>query len=314
MKHPDASETERLIAAYEAQHHMPAQLAKFSDVIDDLNAVFAFGREHNGEPLPWRKTESIFRFRPHELTVWAGFNGHGKTLVLSDIMANSITYHGAKWALASFEMPLLRLAERFAIQCAGSHKPSPDYVRSLLTWTDNQIWVFDELDSVRPERVYAFCQMAFQHLGVDHVVIDSLVKCGVSTKDNDPQKHFVDGLQRIAKHYGGHIHLVHHLRKGDDEETIPNKQDLKGAGEIGDLADNVILVHRNKRKEHQALNGKADDTDPDARLIVEKQRHFEWTGSIALWFEPGALRYLGNYGERRKWYGPTLHDMNAQAY
>lgn len=313
MKHIDPAEIDRALAAYEAQHHAPAMLAKFSDVTEQLIETLQNGREYNGESLPWRKTDALFRFRPQELTVWAGFNGHGKTLVLSDIMANSITHHGTSWALASFEMPLLRLAERFAIQCAGSHKPAPDYVRRLLSWTDGKVWVFDETDSVRPERVFAFCQYAFERIGVDHVVIDSLVKCGVSSRENEPQKAFVDGLQRIAKHYGGHIHLVHHLRKGDDEETVPNKQDLKGAGEIGDLADNVILVHRNKRKEHQAMNGQANDAEPDARLIVEKQRHFEWTGSIALWFESGALRYLGSHGERRKWYGPSLQDMRDRA-
>ena len=301
---------------YQAKHHAVAQLAKFSDVTDDVVSTFRHGREHNGEPLPWRKTHELFRFRPHELTIWAGFNGHGKTLVLSDIMANSITHHGTTWAVGSFEMPLARLAERFVIQCSVSQRPAEGYIRNCLSWTDDKVFVFDETDSVEPDRVLAFAQMAFDHLKVDHVVIDSLVKCGVNTRENEPQKRFVDQLQSVAKHHGGHIHLVHHLRKGENEEAIPTKQDLKGAGELSDLADNVILVHRNKRKERELAEGKDVEKlelQPDARLIVDKQRHFEWSGSIRLWFSNEGLRFVSNSDERPRWYGPSLKDLNTEA-
>ena len=313
MKTLPREEVEKLLQQYAAEHHLPADLSRLSDATDEVIETLRHGRQHIGEPMPWQKTDDFFRFRPRELTVWAGYNGHGKTLCLSDIMANSVTYHGTTWALASFEMPLARLAERFVIQCSGSQRPSEKYIRHCLGWTDDKIWVFDELDSVTPDRVYAFVRMAFDHLKADHVVIDSLVKCGVNSRENEPQKSFVDQLQHIAKHANGHIHLVHHLRKGDDELTIPNKQDLKGAGEIADLADNVILVHRNKRKEQAVIDDTADPSDPDARLIVEKQRHYDWTGSIRLWYEPESLRYLGTHGERRKWYGPSLDDVRSMA-
>lgn len=301
-----------ILAEYQAEHHAVAELVSLSAATDEVLSTFENGRQYNGEVLPWRKTESLLRFRQKELTIWAGYNGHGKTLILSDIMAHSVT-EGFTWAVASLEMPLARLAERFVIQCANSQNPTSDYVRKCLSWTDDKIFVFDELDSVESDRILAFAEMAFRQLKVDHVVIDSLVKCGVDSEHNEPQKKFVDRLQRVAKRHGGHIHLVHHLRKGQDEDAIPGKLDLKGAGELSDLADNVILVHRNKRKERKSFDPEhiPDPNEPDARLIVDKQRHFEWTGSISLWFSPEGLRYREKPEVRPKWYGPTLEDLRA---
>ena len=300
----------QILAEYQAEHHAVAELVSLSSATDEVIRTFEFGREHNGETLPWRKTESLLRFRPKELTIWAGYNGHGKTLILSDIMAHSVT-QGYTWAVASLEMPLARLAERFVIQCSCSQTPTADYVRKCLSWTDDRIFVFDELDSVEADRILAFAEMSFRQLKVDHVVIDSLVKCGVDSEHNEPQKKFVDRLQRVAKVHGGHIHLVHHLRKGMSEEQIPGKLDLKGAGELSDLADNVILVHRNKAKEKKCFvpDYIPDPEEPDARLIVDKQRHYEWTGSLRLWFHKEGLRYVEKEGERPRWYGPTLEEM-----
>ena len=35
-----------------------------------------------GDKLPWVKTHNMFRFREGELTIWAGVNGNGKSLVM----------------------------------------------------------------------------------------------------------------------------------------------------------------------------------------------------------------------------------------
>ena len=36
--------------------------------------------------LPWEKTRLDFQFRPGEVTLWAGQNGHGKSLVTSQFV------------------------------------------------------------------------------------------------------------------------------------------------------------------------------------------------------------------------------------
>ena len=287
---------ESLLNEYEAKNHLLSDLVFLSDVRKQTKEIFSQGDICSGDPLPWEKTHGNIGFRPCELSIWGGINAHGKTAVLSQFMAYSVT-HGAKWAIASLEMPIPRLAHRFVIQCCGSTTPSETYIDRCLDWADEKIWVFDELDSVAAKRILAFTRMAFDHLNVDHVVIDSLVKCRVNSEHNEAQKNFVDQLQRIAKSGNGHVHLVHHVRKGQNEEDLITKFDLKGAGEMADLADNIILVHRNKRKERIMRTGDHEQISkvehlPDTVLLVEKQRHYSWEGMINLWYRN--YRYAGS--------------------
>ena len=136
------------------------------------------------------------------------------------------------------------------------------------------------------------CIYAMTVLKIKHIVIDSLMKCGINGDDYNGQKTFVDRLCWAAKTYGGHIHLVHHMRKGRSESDAPDKFDVKGAGEITDMVDNLVIVHRNKEKERAIENGEhVHDGICDTTLIVAKQRHGEWEGKIKLWFHKESQRF-----------------------
>ena len=129
-------------------------------------------------------------------------------------------------------------------------------------------------------------------------MIDSLMKCGISPEDYPRQKEFVDRLCWCAKSENIHIHLVHHGRKGANELSMPDKHDAKGAGEITDLVDNVFIVFRNKEKERERADAKRKEENfneadkPDALLSIAKQRHGEWEGTFALWFDPKSHQYM----------------------
>ena len=85
------------------------------------------------------------------------------------------------------------------------------------------------------------------------------------------------------------------MRKGESETKIPDKFDVKGAGELTDLVDNVMIVHRNKAKERRAeANETVDHYEPDATLTVAKQRHGEWEGRINLYFHRDSQQYVPN--------------------
>jgi twinkle protein len=84
-----------------------------------------------------------------------------------------------------------------------------------------------------------------------------------------------------------------HIKKGKTENDVPGKFDIKGSGAITDLADNVFIVWRNKAKEAAIRAG--DDyspDDPDALLILDKQRHGETEGRYRLFFDRSSLQYL----------------------
>lgn len=278
---------------------------ELADREDEIIERLTLGPKQFGAPMPWKKTHEAIRFRPRELTIWAGINGGGKSSMISHLLL-SWMLHGPV-AVASFEMPLAALGEKTVRQASG-HRCSADTARAVLAKTRGRYFVYDECDTVDSERVLAMAIFAAQKLGCQHVVIDSLVKCGLQGSDNvlySTQRDFVDRLAWIAKTYRTHVHLVHHMRKAGSEAEMGDKFSVKGAGEITDLADNVCLIWRNKPKERKleeqawktADEQRQIEAEPDTVLSVVKQRHGEWEGQINLWFEPESQQFLGNPGE-----------------
>lgn len=253
-----------------------------------------------GEMLPWTKTEKLVRLRPGEVSVWAGVNGHGKSQLLGQVCAWALN---KKWLIASMEMRPEATMERMVRQITGVRDPADEYVKGFLKWTDDRLWIYDQHDTVAAERIIAMVYYAATELHVEHVIIDSLMKCGIGTDDYNGQKAFVDRLCWAAKTTGVHVHLVHHVRKGDKEGTIPDKFDIRGASEITDLVDNVFIVHRNKIKEEKiAKKMEVSADEPDCTLKIAKQRHGEWEGTFRLWFHKDSMQYIPNAGERPMFY------------
>lgn len=288
----------------------------FTDLSADRDGIvqrFASGVEVVGDPLPWEKTHDTFRLRPGEVTLWAGINGHGKSLVLSHVIANLLV--STTVTLASMEMSIQATGHRILRQMCATARPTESIIHETIDWTsDNRLWVYDQLDTVASDRILGMAIYAMKELNCRHVVIDSLMKCGIGPEDYEKQQRFVDRLCWAAKTYGGHIHLVHHVRKGQSEDQAPNKFDVKGAGGITDLVDNVIIVHRNKGKERRLeRNEPVDDLEPDTRLLVEKQRHGEWEGGIALYFDGNSHQYLTGPDAKPRLYGPAWERVHGRS-
>jgi len=234
------------------------------------------------------------------VTVWAGINGHGKSLVTSQVATHLMREKPC--LIASLEMPIAATGARMVRQITCTPKPSEKYMRCAIGWTTPTLWLYDQLDTVPVKRIIGMCVYAITELLVSHIFIDSLMKCGLRHDDYSGQEQFVDKLCWLAKQYGVHIHLVHHIRKGSSENEIPNKFDLKGSGGITDLVDNVVIVHRNKAKEAKVNISDNEDKDiPDCTLTIAKQRHGEWEGGRDLWFDSRSQQFL-QYRDQRPAY------------
>lgn len=252
-----------------------------------------------GDPLPWTKTHDKFGFRPGETSLWAGINGHGKSLLMGQIFAWLPA--DRRILLASMEMPGHYTLLRIVQQCLGTDStPSDDFVRHVADGLSN-LTLFTRDYIEHSDQILALAWYCGQ-LGYHHIAIDSLVKCGVAVDEFDKQKEFVQRLVQIGKRAGMHTHLVHHVRKGLKEEYEPDKLDIKGAGEITDLVDNILIVHRNKAKEAKLEQGKeVDDLEPDNTLRVAKQRHGNWEGRIALYKGAGEQFHSGPDQRKMEW-------------
>lgn len=277
-----------------------AQLVQFKDIKAEIRERLKHGVDQVGDRMPWTNTYEKARFRPGEVSLWAGINGHGKSEILGQVVC--WFPYAVKSLVASLEMPVSATGARMCRQTIASGSPSDQYIDMFADATDN-IWVYDEQQTVQTRRMIALVNYAGQILEVNHIVIDSLVKCGMKSHDAlDQQKEFVDTLCQLAKAYKMHIHLVHHMRKGEKEGKVPDKFDIKGAGEITDLVDNVIICHRNKDKERDIEAGKhVEEMNPDAQLIWAKQRHGEWEGRVALWFDKASHQYMQAPNYKLRW-------------
>ena len=261
---------------------------------DDVINALLLDDDTTGDPMPWGKTSGNIRFRPGEVTIWAGINGHKKSMITGQIALWLLPH--AKVTMASMEMKPAKTITRMLQQARGCF-PESRYASDWIYWATGRLSIYDQLDAVATDRILAMTHYAAKTIGSHHIFIDSLMKCISGTDDYNAQKNFINRITQLAKIHNIHIHIVHHMRKGDSEEKIPDKWAVKGAGEITDQVDNLIIVHCNKRKERMKDQGEDFDVnDRDMTLRVAKQRHGEWEGDIPLWFDSQSLQHVSKPG------------------
>lgn len=290
----------------EAKQKVKAARQWVQELIDKLGKVSVEKRA----VMPWPKTHKLVQFRPGEVTLWGGANGHGKSLVTGQV-ALSLCAQDERVCVASFEMKPLKTLERMARQWStfnpndlafagtpGAVEQFRDLYEQFRDWTDTRLWLYDKQGTVKASQVCAVARYAVQELKVSHFIVDSLMKCVAGEDDYNGQKDFIDQITAIARDTGAHIHVIHHIRKPSTEDSLPGKYDYKGSGAITDQVDNVISVWRNKRKEKDRAAGKkVSDEEPDCKLICDKQRNGEWEGVIGLWFDPNSQQFLAHNGD-----------------
>lgn len=278
--------------------------SEFFDAV--IDRFYGAGQAEHWTPTGFAKTAGKFDFRPGEVTLWAGVNKHGKTTLLSHVMLN-VMRTGKKVCIASMEMQPSETMAKMSRQAAGVELPSRSYLRAFHWWTDGLLWIYSHLGRLASKRVLAVAMYVRNELKIDHLVIDSLMKCGIGVEDLTGQKDFVDALCTMARDTGLHVHLVCHMRKGENERVTPGKYDVKGAGEITDLVDNIVIVWKNLQKQESiaAAERKKDGFERETALIeahamadafvrIAGQRNHSWEGSFAFWFDIASQQFKEN--------------------
>lgn len=247
--------------------------------------------------LPWGNLN--LQFKPGEVTLWAGANGHGKSLIVSQIEL-AFMQQGYRCGVASFEMLPEALNSRMILQAAGGI-PSQQYAKDFIHWASDKLWYADVRGSASMSDVQGIVKYAVLENKCQHFFIDNLMCCVSGEDDWNSQKDFVFKLCEVARMHEVHIHIVHHIRKLESEEKIPGKYDIKGTGTLTDRVDNVMLVWRNKMKERvvkeeiakpeaerRMKDGKPLLEDAlnwsDAQIIVVKNRDGGEESTMRLWY------------------------------
>lgn len=240
-----------------------------------------------------------FRFRPREISVWTGHNGHGKTTLLS-LVELGLMEQGERFCVFSGEMPPNVLMRKMARQACGMENPSIPYIRHVMGWLGRSMWLFNVVGSARSDRLLEVFAYAVRRHGVTHVVIDSLMMIEDVPEEGrgalEAQRQFMNKLAAFAKTYRVHVHLVAHPRKAEDERKAPGKQDVSGSGKITSLADNHFSVWSRPLEE--------GDTGPDSKLELNKQRNGDTQHrELWLWFDVASHQHCPTSHRRVRQFG-----------
>jgi twinkle protein len=277
-----------------------------SDWLDEITDNYINPPVNDNAKMPWTKTQDDFNFRLGEVTLYAGGNGGGKSLITGQIALHLIKQK-RKCVIASFEMKPTSTIHRMLRQFAGEFIDDPltndreKYIKGLTQrfnqFAGEHLYIYDQQGSTTPNQTIAMARYCAVELGIEHIFIDSLMKVCNAEDNFNEQKYFVDELTALARDHNVHVHLIHHIRKLQSEEVQPGKYDIKGTGAITDQVDNVFLMWRNKQKENRKRNGEKYEEDlPDAYLMCEKQRNGEAQEMYGLYYHQSSQQFIEAWG------------------
>jgi twinkle protein len=307
----------------------PKELIKPSEIEQDIWLEFhpeLNDKQRMGDPTPWEAL--TFTFNPSELTIWHGYNGHGKTILLNHIMLKFASM-GVSSCVASLEFPARKTIKNLVRQAMGKCKPKDeDELHKVVRWLDNHFWLYAHVGETTVDAALYIFKYAAKKYGVKHFVLDSLMMLeDIGGEEYDDQKRACLRMKEFASEYQVHLHLVAHSKKPDSkhdpDKYPPRKYDISGSGNISNVADNVICVWRNKTKEIQLAI--ADDMDrakrhsdaeeiradyegaEDARFIIQKNRETGEEVTRRLWFDKGKEGSWQYFDELTKLQGPLRY-------
>jgi twinkle protein len=158
----------------------PDELRSISDFWPGVKALFYPSRDVDENPsLSFCGQKQFwFEFRPGEVTVWTGYNGHGKSLLLNQVLLG-LMLAGERACVFSGEMTPQRQGKRIAKQIGGLDRPAPGYLDFIGEWLRDRMWLFALVGTASIDRLLTVFGYAYKRYGIRHCVIDSLMMTDV---------------------------------------------------------------------------------------------------------------------------------------
>ena len=223
-----------------------------------------------------------FRFAAGELSLLAGINGAGKSLLASQLM-NSAVDQGYRCLSISLEMSPRQQLARILRQCSLMATPSMDAALDFAKWSGESLWFYDQYGSVNPRTLFSIIRYAIDVHAVDFVLVDSLMTLSTASDDWNGQKDVICGLAGAARGLDTHVMLVAHARKGASVKDRLDKWSVAGSADLTNRADNVFLLGR---------TFETDPHQPDAYLSLCKARNFDGAEmDVDLWLDMASMNY-----------------------
>jgi len=228
--------------------------------------------------------KTIGGFMMGQISVWTGVNSSGKSTLIGQVLIESLE-QGYGICAFSGELPAALFRYWIELQMAGKDSLSfkydsvlednRPYVDSetaikMRVWYNDLFYLYDNMTAISIENVMKVFEYASRRYDCKVFLVDNLMMLIGGNGDDyyRRQSEFIKAAAAFAKKYDVHIHVVAHPRKINGRLT---KMDIAGSGDITNLADNVLGLHRLNEEDKQD-NDMKDFWACDAILDVFKNR------------------------------------------
>ena len=275
--------TPEILAPYLQIEHQQS-IRSASDFTQEVMDYYILGEDKTGYKLPWSQLDDKFRLRAGECTLLGGINSSGKSLALGQIALYAMTQK-AKVLSVSLEMSVRSQLIRQWRMASGVIKPDLDFGLKFNKWSHDKLFFFDKMGSMDLNTLEAGIRYSIHHFGTDLILVDSLMTIsGIRHDDYTAQTDVVNRLADIARDLECHIILVAHARKSFSVSDKIDRFSVRGAGQLTDRVDNVILIQRNYPDNSE---------DPDVSFTISKARHWDMAEcEIDLWMDMASMNLL----------------------
>lgn len=228
-----------------------------------------------------------------EITLVSGLRASGKSSLISQWALNAVN-QGFTTIIYSGELKDTRLMGWIYQQAAG-----PDFVVKhetlenfwycrddvkpvIAKWLGDRFWLYNNNYGNNFKMIATKLNDIIRRLKADLVIIDNMSILDLSdiTDDRradkwDQQKLFVETLKNLAMLCNCHIVFVVHPRKANGFLRL---DDVGGSGSLGNLADNVFIVHRVNRDFLRGYRRDVKGIPDNARNKDEDEAYYDKGG------------------------------------
>jgi twinkle protein len=217
---------------------------------------------------------------------------------------------GAEVFHISLEMDRALLGQQLLRQLAGTANPNTEWVEAARQWLAGRSWsvAYGNGETVKVPDVLSEIEGYLMGDISRHVILDNLSWLDLPEQQGAAEavRDLMVAMKDLVDRYRGHIHLVCHLRKGENDRKRPSMMDVVGSRYYTLIGHNVFLVRRNRDKDDVRRMTDAELADlpdlrrervldlrgqPDAFLSVEKNRVGGSLGVHGLWFDPSSQQF-----------------------
>jgi len=233
--------------AVPALDRAPKSIRKPTDVGDEVFKLwFDQKSQVPGWDLPF---PFVWKIRTHEMSVFTGDNGAGKSSFLSQLVLN-LAEQGVKSCIASMEMPIARTVWIMTRQMLGTNtlehtKQNEQRLTAAIFWLSQWVDIYDFLGITTWQGLLDVFRYERRERAMGFFVVDSVMRIGIEDDDYSQQGIAAATFAKFAVTTGAHLVLVVHQNKSTEGSQ---KNRVRGTKQWTDNADNVIGIMRHEKK------------------------------------------------------------------